>query len=190
MTLDLIRTARRTNKQTQKALSARSGVPASSLSLIEQGKRNPTLETVDSLLRSTGHTLVTVRTMRESAATIASRVERALGDSRPDLAVRHFLQLNDNLIAEHNEVRYVLGSSEPAATGVKHWDAALAALVAYRLAEEDFPAPSWTLHPDRYLKKRWTFNDGLYVIPVDTVDVPTEFLERGVLIDAATLVSV
>lgn len=190
VTIDLIRDARRSSRLSQKDLSQRSGVAASSLSLIENGKRSPTIETAEKLLKHTGHTLVAIPTLRESAGAIANRIGDAVTAGRPDLALRHFIQLNDNLVAEKNEVRYSLGITEPAPTGQKHWDAAIAAVVAYRLREEGFPAPSWTLKPERRLGKRWTLNAGRYVIPVDPRDVPAEFLERGVLVDALILASV
>jgi transcriptional regulator with XRE-family HTH domain len=174
----------------QKALSERSTIAASSLSLIENGKRVPTLDTVETLLRFTGHTLVAAPTLREAAAVIAGRIEAAIDTGRPDLALRHFIQLNDNLVAEHNEVRYALGLTEPASTGLKHWDAAIAALIAHRLAEEGFPAPSWTLRPDRFLRKKWTVSGGRYLVPVEIAAVPPEFLKRGVLVAPATLESV
>ena len=190
MTIDLIRDARRSSGLSQKGLSQRSGVAASSLSLIENGKRSPTIETAEKLLKFTGHTLITIPTLRETAAVIANRIGEAVTAGRPDLALRHFIQLNDNLLAEKNEVRYALGTAEPAPTGQKHWDAAIAGVVAYRLREEGFPAPSWTLKPGRRLRKRWTLNSGRYVVPVDPKNVPAEFLERGVLVDALTLASI
>ena len=190
MTIDLIRDARRSSGLSQKGLSQRSGVAASSLSLIENGKRSPTIETAEKLLKFTGHTLIAIPTLRETAAVIAKRIGEAVTAGRPDLALRHFIQLNDNLLAEKNEVRYTLGTAEPALTGQKHWDAAIAGVVAYRLREEGFPARSWTLKPARRLRKRWTLNSGRYVVPVDPKNVPAEFLERGVLVDALTLASI
>ena len=188
-TPSLVRNARRTSRLSQKTLSARSGVAASSLSLIESGKRVPTLETVERLLRFSGHSLVTIATRRENAAAIASRISEAELAGRTDLALRHFIQLNDNLAAERNELRYALAITEPASTGVKHWDAAIAGLVAYRLAEEGFPPPSWTVRKERTLGKSWTLSGGRYTAPVDRQRVPQQFLDRGVLVDADTLLS-
>jgi len=108
-------------------------------------------------------------------------------------AVETFLRFTeDPLVAEDNEVRYALGLTEPAGVGVgvKHWVAATAALIAHRLAEEGFPAPSWTLSPERLLKKKWTVNGGRYVVPVEIATVPPEFLKRGALVAPATLKSV
>ncbi len=188
MTADLlVRSSRRASKLSQKALGERAGVAASSLSLIESGERVPTVTTLDRLLAATGRSLVSIPTRRADAATIAERIANSLRDDRPADAVRHFIQLNDNLVAEHHDVRFALTISEPAPTGAKHWDAAITALVEHRLREESLPVPGWTRSPARTLRKSWTFNAGRYVVPVDRKRVPQAFLDRGVLIDRETL---
>lgn len=185
----LVRSSRRASRLSQKALGERSGVAASSLSLIESGERIPTVTTLERLLAATGRSLVSIPTRRADAATIADRIAEALRDGRPADAVRHFIQLNDNLVAEHDDVRFALTISEPAPTGAKHWDAALAGLVEHWLQEESLPLPSWTRSADRVLRKTWTFNAGRYVVPVDRARVPQAFLARNVLIDRDTLES-
>lgn len=188
MTADvLVRSSRRANGLSQKALGERSGVAASSLSLIESGERIPTVATLERLLAATGRSLVSIPTRRADAATIAERIAESLRDNRPADALRHFIQLNDNLVAEHEDVRFALTISEPAPTGVKHWDAAIAGLVEHRLLEESLPLPAWTKSPDRVLRKSWTFNAGRYVVPVERDRVPKAFLDRRVLIDRDTL---
>ena len=76
--------------------------------------------------------------------------------------MRHFIQLNDDLVAEHGSTRFALTISEPPTTGSKRWDAALAALAAYRLADEQLPSPGWVTDPSRRLGKSWTFGSGRY----------------------------
>ncbi|GGF34750.1 helix-turn-helix domain-containing protein [Subtercola lobariae] len=185
----LINNARRASGLTQQALSARTGVAETAVSSIENG-RDARLSTVERLLAGSHHSLIAIPSTRASAAEIAGHIRAAVKSKRPAEAARSFIQLNDNLAAEHNEGRYGLGLTEPAPTGIKHWDAALAGLVAYRLGEEGFPAPTWTTRASRKLKKAWTFNTGTYLTPVNRSAVPAEFLERGILIDADTLRSV
>ena len=127
---------------------------------------------------------------RENAAQIAVRITQCLIDNRPDIALRHFIQLNDNLVAEHGADRYALGETEPALTGAAHWDAAIAGLVCHHLAAEGLHSPAWTDSPDRFLSVPWTFNGGMYISPVDAEEVPFEFLRRGVFIGPETLESV
>lgn len=185
----IVKNSRRARGWSQKELSERSGVAQSSLSLIESGDRSPTVDTLERILASTGHSLVSIPTRRADAATTAARISDALDSGRKDDALRYFIQLNDNLVPEHDEVRFALSIAEPTPTGVKHWDAALAALVDYRLTEEGLPLPKWVKDPSRSLKKSWTFTAGRYVVPVLTERVPEAFLKRGVRVDYETLVS-
>ena len=134
--------------------------------------------------------MVTIPTRREDAAAIASRIAVAERDGDGARAVRAFIQLADNLAAEHDEVRFALTIAEPPSTGLKHWDAALAALVDHRLSEEGLPVPRWVRDPARSPARSWTFGAGDYVTPVLRDRVPKAFLDRKVLIDRDTLVSV
>ena len=185
----LIRNSRRARQLSQGELSARSGVAQSSLSLIERGTRIPTVETLERILASTGYSLIGIPTRREDAATIAGRISRAEAAGRKDEALRHFIQLNDNLAAEHHELRFALAICEPAPTGTKHWDAALAALVDHYLSQQQLPIPAWATDAKRRLARSWTLNAGRYVVPVPRSLVPRAFLERNVLVDAETLTS-
>lgn len=185
----LVRSSRRASNLSQKVLGERAGMAASSLSLIESGERIPTVATLERLLAATGRSLVSIPTRRADAATVAERIRGSLDDGRPADALRHFIQLNDNLAAEHEEVRFALTIAEPALTGVKHWDAALAGLVEYRLREEGLPVPSWTREAGRHLRKTWTVNAGRYVVPISRDRVPQAFLHRNVLVDPETLES-
>jgi hypothetical protein len=70
------------------------------------------------------------------------------------------------------------------------WDAAIAALVAWRLNLEDIPLPEWVNNVDPTLRVPVVFR----VDPADPApecqDVPNEFAERGVLAWADTFASV
>ncbi|MDO9397787.1 MAG: hypothetical protein Q7T71_14670 [Herbiconiux sp.] len=104
--------------------------------------------------------------------------------------MRALLQLNDNLLAEHGLVRGILGLAEPESTGDLVWDAAIAALVAWRLDAEGIPLPAWVDQRERFLARPQT----LEVDPADPVpprsEVPDEFAERGVLAWRDTFASV
>lgn len=186
----LARSARAASGLTQSQLALRSGIAGSSLSLIEHGKREPTVATLEALLRATRHTIVTVPTVRSDAARIASEIGEAITRSDEVSAFRRFLQLADNLASERGATRVGLALSEPSPTGSERWDAAIAALCEYRLKAEALPVPDWVTkqvgHPD----SPWTPRTSDYDIPADPTRVPAEFLRRGILIEAETLESV
>lgn len=185
----LIRAARRSRKLTQQTLGRRAQLSQSHLSLIERGHQNPSFEAVERALRAAGHRLVSVPTVRDDAAAIAADIRFAVADGREGTALRRFIQLNDNLNAEHGAARFALAISPPEPTGSRQWDAALAALVAHHLVAEQLPVPDWAVSPERTLRRPWTLGEGPYTLTPSPERVPPEFARRRVLVDADTLVS-
>lgn len=186
----LARSARAASGLTQSELAIRSGIAGSSLSLIEHGKREPTVATLDALLRATRHIVVTVPTVRSDAAHIASEIGAAITNSDDASAFRSFLQLADNLTAEHGATRVGLTLTEPAPTGSNHWDAAIAALCEFRLNADALPVPDWITMRAGRPDSPWAPRTSDYDIPADPTRVPSAFLRRGILIEAETLESI
>lgn len=191
----LANSARAASGLSQSELAQRSGIAGSSLSLIEHGKREPTVATLEALLRATRHSVVTIPTVRSDAARIASDIHTMLSrgaesaTSRDASAFRRFLQLADNLAAEHGATRVGLTLTEPFPTGSIHWDAAIAALCEYRLAADLLPVPEWIRSRTGNTSMPWAPRTSAYEIAVDVAQVPPEFRSRGILIEAATLES-
>ena len=186
----VVRNARRVAGLSQTQLAERSGVGASAISQIEAGKRNPSYETVTRLIASTGGQLVAVPTRIDTAATIALQIAEDLRAGKQAYALRAFIQLNDNLCSVEGSTRLALCITEPALTGSKRWDAALAGLVAYRLRQQGISAPAWANEPSRFLGKVWNISEGVVYLAANPDDVPREFLERRVHIEARDLESV
>jgi transcriptional regulator with XRE-family HTH domain len=185
----LVRAARKSRRLTQQQLAALTRVDQGSVSRSERG-RDAGFSTIDRLLAGAGHRLYSAPTRRDDAATVAAEIRTRLRVGDRDRALRALLQLNDNLIAEHGLVRGILGLAEPESTKEPVWDAAIAALVAWRLGEEGVPLPAWVGHPERFLDEPHT----LEVDPADPVpppsEVPAEFARRGVLVWRDTFASV
>jgi transcriptional regulator with XRE-family HTH domain len=186
----LVRAARRSRKLTQRELSRRSRLPQPRVALTEKRREDPRFATVTRLLAGSGHRLYTAPTTRDDVATVAVAIGEALHRDDMQLALRNLIQLNDNLVAERGLLRGVLAVAEPELTGVKAWDAAIAALVAYRLNQDGVPLPDWVNDERRSLKRARS----LRVDPADpeppVSEVPQEFLDRGVLVWRDTLESV
>jgi len=185
----LVRAARKSHRLTQEQLASRSLIDQGSVSRSERG-RDASFETIDRLLAGAGHRLYSAPTRRDDAATVATEIRRQLAAGDKDRALRALLQLNDNLVAEHGLVRGVLGIAEPESTRDPVWDAAIAALVAWRLGDEGVPLPPWVDLQSRILNSHRI----LEVDPADPVpplsEVPAEFAKRGVLAWRATFESV
>ena len=185
----LLRAARKSRRLTQAELAARTRIDQASVSRAEGG-RDAEFGTVDRLLAGSGHRLYSAPTRRDDAATAAAEIRERLRTGDRDRALRALLQLNDDLVAEHGLVRGVLGLAEPEPTRDRVWDAALAALVAWRLGEEGLPLPAWVEAPGRRLPAP----AALVIDPADPAppsdEVPATFAERGVLAWRDTFASV
>jgi len=127
---------------------------------------------------------------RSPAAEVVEHVAECLVQGRRDHAVRHFIQLADDLAAEHGDDRAVIGAARPETTGERCWDAAIAALVEHRLLEEGLPVPAWVAAEEFRVSPPWTFGSGRYDIPVEPERALPTFLRHGVMLDPDTLASV
>jgi transcriptional regulator with XRE-family HTH domain len=184
-----VRAARKSRQLTQEQLAEISQIDQGSVSRSERG-RAADFSTIDRLLAGAGHRLYSAPTRRDDAASVAAEIRGQLRSHDKDRALRALLQLNDNLLAEHGLVRGVLGLAEPEPTGDLVWDAALAALVAWRLGEEDIPVPAWVDESERFLEKPRTLEvDSADPVP-PLSEVPAEFARRGVLAWRDTFASV
>ncbi|GAA1055020.1 hypothetical protein GCM10017608_18720 [Agromyces luteolus] len=186
----LVRSARRSRRFSQRDLARRAGLSQSRVAIAENAHEDPRFDTATRLLAGSGHRLYAAPTTRDDVATIAAAVRHALRRDEPSLAFRYLVQMNDHLVAEHGLIRGVLAITEPESTGSKTWDAAIAALVEYRLNAEGVPAPDWTSAPSRHLARlRPLLVDAADPVPpID--DVPAEFLAHGVLVWRDSLESV
>ena len=185
----LVRAARKSRHLTQQQLAERSRVDQGSVSRFECG-RDADFSTVDRLLAGAGRRLYSAPTRRDDATSIAAEIKDRLRSNDKDRALRSLLQLNDNLVAEHGLIRGVLGLAEPELVGEPVWDAAIAALVAWRLADEGLPTPGWVDGDSRTLSTPRL----LATEPADPVppapEVPAEFAARNVLVWRDTFASV
>lgn len=185
----LVRAARKSQQLTQVQLADRARMDQASVSRSEQG-RDAAFDTIDRLLAGAGHRLYSAPTRRDDAATVAAEIRKRLRTGDKDRALRALIQLNDNLVAERGLVRGVLGLAEPESTTDPVWDAAVAALVAWRLGEENLPSPEWVNAQNRFLHSPRTLEiDPADPIPPDS-EVPPEFAKRGVLVWRDTFASV
>jgi transcriptional regulator with XRE-family HTH domain len=185
----LVRAARKSRQLTQEQLADRARIDQATVSRSERG-RDAEFATVDRLRAGAGHRLYSAPTRRDDAATVAAEIRERLRAGDKDRALRALIQLNDDLLAERGLVRGVLGLAEPETTKDPVWDAALAALVAWRFGEEKLPSPEWVDARSRFV----VGPRGLDVDPADPVppasEVPAEFAKRGVLVWRDTFESV
>jgi transcriptional regulator with XRE-family HTH domain len=186
----ILRSARLTSGISQGDLAARTKTSQPDISTIEAGKRTPTVETLERLLRQTGHRIIAVPGVGPDAIETAERILVALKLNSTDSALRAFLDYSDNLRRTTGVDRVVLTVSEPHPTGSRAWDAALAALADYWLSKSKLPKPWWISAAGRTLPKAEAPQLGEHDLEPIRAHVPAEFLRRNVLLERATLESI
>ena len=186
----LLRASRHTSGLSQGDLAARAKTSQPDISTIESGKRVPTVDTLERLLRQTGHRLIAIPGSGTDAAETAERISAASYPDSADSPLRAFLDYSDSLARATGIDRVVLGIAEPHPTGSPAWDVALAALVDYWFTKSRLPKPAWISAPSRTLAAPQSPQLGQYDLPVEPANVPLEFRRRNILIEHATLDSV
>lgn len=184
----LLRASRLASGLTQVGLAARAETSQPEVSSVESGRRIPTVDTLERLLRQTGHRMVAVPDVGNDADETAARIARAHDSA--DAALRAFLDYSDVLARADGTSRVLLSALEPRPTGSRAWDAALAGLVDYWLSKSRLPKPTWISRSGRTLGDTEAPGLSRYDLQPDPADVPHEFLRRNVLIARSTLESV
>ncbi len=185
----LSESARQSRGVSQSSLAHSSGHFAANISAIESGRRVPRVDTLDRLLRATGARLTISPTLRVTALEVAAEIRVALKVGDTSGAFRAWLAFNDDLANETPTNRVVITAFAPATTGDPVYDAAIAALVEYRLAEVTAPLPGW-LASAPVIAEPTVLTDSRYITADDLGVVPEPFRRRGVLIDVDSLQSV
>ena len=186
----LLRAARRASGLSQADLATRSRTSQPDVSSVESGRRVPTVDTLERLLRQAGHRIIAIPNAGTDVDETAGRIGDAVRDSSRDRALRAFLDLSDSLARAGGTDRVLLTALEPRATGSPAWDAALAGVTDYWLSRSRLPKPAWIRSPSRSLREPSSPQLGPYDVEPDRAEVPAEFLRRNVLIERSTLESV
>jgi len=185
----LLRHARHSTTLSQAALAAKVGFHQSNVSRLESEGRDVTVDTLDRLLRAAGFRLVALPTQRATVAEAADSTARFLAADNEDGGYRAVIQLADDLAREHGAERVALTVAPPPPTGDERFDAFIAGVVDFRLTAEHLPHPKWLSDGPRlaspWFVDRWSIGSSSVIEAT-----PPQLRARGVIIDAAELVSV
>ena len=186
----LLRAARSSARLNQGDLAERAATSQPDVSSIERGARVLTVDTLERLLQRTGHRLIAVPGLGPDAVETAERIATAVRAENRDEALRAFLDYSERLAHAGRAERVILSYAEPAPTGSRAWDAALAAVSDYWLNKSNLPRRNWMLDTARTLASPEAPHLGGLDLSPDRNDVPNEFFRRNVMIERATLASV
>ncbi|WP_404444198.1 helix-turn-helix transcriptional regulator [Microbacterium marinum] len=132
--------ARANSSLSLRALARQAGIAPANLSVIENGRRDPTAATAERIARALGVELVALDTKgRVTAAAAADAIKEA---ASPQVAYRAYLQLASDLAAASPFDRVILSAEQPGATHTR-WDDAIAGLVEWLLKRDHAPVPDW-----------------------------------------------
>jgi transcriptional regulator with XRE-family HTH domain len=187
----IVKAARKASGLTQESLASLAGVQQPTVSAVERGHQDPTLQTVNRLLNAIGGQVTWLPTTRLTATAAALLITEALDRREGDLSVEWpILQLADDLAASPPALRAALSVSPAPKTGDRRYDAAIAGLVEYRLRQVGVEPPEWVHETSRNSPKEWL------VCGIETIrdsvreSTPPELLRHGVLISDDDLISV
>lgn len=192
-----LRAARRRAGLSQEAVAARIGTSQPAVARLESRAADPRLGTVERYLAAVGATLAVVpQAPQSSLAQAGEGVKSALRRDDPDEALRHVVQVIDDLQGASTEAVVEAVRDEPEPTGSRRWDAMLAGVGEYLCRRRQVRVPGWTAAPSRFLDEFWfVVGDVLGRVPaglacVALVESPPELANRGVLLDQTALASV
>lgn len=184
----LLRQTRRARTLTQRALAQLAGVVQPVVADIERGGRDPSVGTLERLLRPTGHRLIAIPTWAASASETADEIRESLRENRPERALRLLIALSDGLVEQTPDIRVALCVTPPGLCGDPRFDAAIAAVVDHHLRSHRLPVPAWVSDPSRVLADRWTVD--LFADDSVVDETPIAFRRHGVLLALRELESV
>ncbi len=191
---DTIRTTRRAHGLTQQALAHAAGVPQSTVSELESGRRQPSLPLLARIIESVqGPTeLRLVARDRHSAVGTAERVATSLagGSGGEDAALRAVLDLRDTLQKADAAKLDGLTREAPRLSGDRRFDAFVAGVVEEAYARHRLEPPGWTQESSRFVRPFWYLSGIQDLHWWEFSTAPGPLLRHGVLAARAELESV
>ncbi len=186
----LVRTSRRAAGLTQSDLASRAHDHQPAISAIESGLRDAGIGLVQKLLHATDHTVIALPTSSRPVNEAADAIYVALRNGDSELALREVVQLSDDLQRESGSIRVALTACPPPSTGDHRFDALVASVVDYWLAQEQLPRAQWLLKPDLFLTQPWFIDDLTELHQHAKESTDQAFSARNVFVDIAFLASV
>lgn len=183
----LVRGTRYAAGLTQTELAVRARIPQSSISVIESGRRIPSVELVDRLLGAAGQHLVAIPTRTPTVAESTDEITVLLKTGHRGRLFRSLIQISNNLASAEPALRVALAVSPPNLTGHAGADAFIAATVDRHLRGSDLPCPAWVDEPERSSPTEWVADGHPENADLIRDDAPVEFRRRNILVSAADL---
>lgn len=186
----LLPDSRMSARLSQVELTERAATSQPDVSANESGKSAPTADTIERLLQRTARRLIAIPGLGPDAMETVERIAAAVRAGNHGDELRAFIDYSDRPSHACRAERVILSYAEPAPTGSRAWDAALAAVSDYWLNKSNLPRCDWMMNPERSLASPEAPHLGDIDLSPHRDEVPKEFLRRNVLMERTTLASV
>lgn len=171
-------------------LSVRTGIDATAIDVFEQGRRTPSVSTVQAWARGVGARLMVIDTHgRASAAECAALVHDALASGHREAATQTLLQLVTNLRSSDALAVAALTADEPTVAD-DGWSWAIAGIVEIETTTRGLLPPKWVTATTGEPTAQWNPWGHELSDTVDARRVPEPLRRRGVLIESGELSSI
>jgi transcriptional regulator with XRE-family HTH domain len=171
--------------QVQLANLARTTQPA--VAAYECGVRTPTLSTLQRLLDACEHDLSVharprVRRGAASLERLAPVIDDELRRGSEADALRTIFGFADDFRGSSRAGQVALLRDEPASTGDRRFDAALAGTAEFFAREAAIPAPEWVDRPNRFVEPWWFVSSRRSLDAYVLANTPAVFARHGVFV--------
>jgi transcriptional regulator with XRE-family HTH domain len=187
--VEQIAVSRKRRGITAAQVAERTGLQTSNLFAIEHGRRRPTVDTLERTASGIGLRLIAVDVGNQALVSdIAQTIAEHEASGAEELAYRAFIQLNNQLVSSSASTQVLLTCVPPVHIS-REWDAALAALIEWRLHQKDAPIPAWVEDEAGLTGGHWAPWPSIRYIDADLNLVPGPFRRRGIWLEAGELES-
>jgi hypothetical protein len=189
---EVLRRVRQVVGLSQRALAERAGTTQSAVAAYESGAKQPSVATLDRIVRAAGLRLDwSVEAAVSPLADAAAGIREALAGGDEAEALRHVAEFVTALerVREPARIAAIL-ADEPSGVGDRRWDALLAGVTEWAARRAGVRTPAWTRQAERFLDQWWFVTPYRSLHASVFVETPAELANRGVFLSESSLASV
>ena len=189
---ELVKRVRNDAGLSLRSMARAAGVATSTIHRIEQGRMEPTVETLERIAQAAGARLrlEPVTDSSASAAGLARAIRADLDAGELHQPVRRAAEFAHRFRAADPAMRHRMITAEPRPIGDERWDALVAGLVEWLAVQTGTRVPEWSIDPSRFLDHGWWITSMESMRAWEYAGTPVSLQRRGVYIHRDSLTNV